>query len=140
MIYAFNSSNTSAPDLILNPFILLACALHPRCKNNSHPSFGRNLFPQALVITTLFDDISCTAVEKAHLARMRSGSFIPDLLDQSDAACNLIGPDRTEGRGFQLEIWRGRVRAPAGEEALLVVQGEERGEGVKRLAGRRRSR
>lgn len=62
------------------------------------------------------------------------------LLDQSDAACDLIGPDGTEGGSFQLGIGRGWIRAPASEETLLMIQGQERAGSVKRLAGRERGR
>lgn len=51
--------------------------------------------------------------------------------DQCDAAGDLVGPDEAEGGRFEVLVLgeRGRGVAPAGEEALLVVEGEECGGG-----------
>lgn len=49
------------------------------------------------------------------------------LLNERNAACDLIGPDGTEGWGFELDVGKVWVCAPACEEALLVVEREDEG-------------
>jgi len=57
-------------------------------------------------------------------------ALVSGFFDQSDAAGDLVGPDEAEGGSFEVlvllvaQMWeRGRDVAPAGEEALLVVEG-----------------
>lgn len=109
----FDRSDPSGPNLKLHPLLSLSCGLGPARKYHLHP-------PPPPLRTPLRAALSSFS----NLAYPRRRNVF-ELLDQSDAAGDLIRPDQAKRRGFEILRSGGGVVAPTCEEALLMFEGED---------------
>lgn len=112
IILDFNRSDASGPDLKLHPLLPISRGRGPAREHHLHPPPPPLLTP----FRALFSLSNLTNP---------LGRGVLELLDERQAAGDLIRPDKAQGRVFEILRPRGGVGAPAGEESLLMLEGED---------------
>ncbi len=109
-----NSPHPPSPNLKLNPPIPLPRPPNPPRKRNPHPPPPPPRIP-----------LRPSPHPNIHLPLPRPTAPIIPFLDQRNPTSYLIRPHETETRRLEIVAFAhgGGVGAPAGEEALLVVEG-----------------
>ena len=100
----------------------------PRVNNNTPNTSLPNLIPRlALATPSAENDIhrALPAADGFVFARLVRAFFVDWRSQEGYAGRKLVRPGQAEGWGFEGVVWvRIGVVAPAGEEALLVIEGE----------------